>query len=416
MMAQTVRNTMDPLTRDDLRVLMSARHKCCVSLYAPTHRTGREIREDAVRLKNKINEAEEKVIEAGLRSPEARAILEPARRLLADEMFMRDLRDGLAVFAAPGFFKYYRLPVTFDEVVTANTRFHVGPLLPLLQADGRYYLLAVSQNHVRFFRGTHYTIAELYPEKLPRSLQDALQIDEFRESLQHMAYTSVGVGGPVSARAMEGGMHGHGGSSMDVRKADEIREFFVRLNHGLEEFFGEESAPLVFAGVEYLFPIFKHVCHYRRLVDAPVAGNPDGLKVEELHEKAWRIVEPIFARSLSDALERYGTQVAHGLGSSDLREVIAAARAGRVENLFVAKGAEVWGHVDEKTGAASSGTRDEPNREELLDHAAVQTLLHGGSVFAVDRDRMPDKGVIAASFRFRATEAGGEPAGNEKAV
>lgn len=414
-MAQTVRNTMDPFTRDDLRTLMNARHKCCVSLYTPTHRTGREIREDAVRLKNTINEAEEKLIAAGLRSPEARDILDPARRLLADEMFMRDLRDGLAIFAAPGFFKHYRLPVTFDEVVTANTRFHVGPLLPLLQADGRYYLLAVSQNHVRLFRGTHYTIAELYPEKLPRSLQDALKIDEFRESLQHLAYTGVGVGGPVSARAMEGGIHGHGGSSMDVRKSDEIREFFVRLNNGLDEFFGEENAPLVFAGVEYLFPIFKHVCHYRRLVDAPVTGNPDGLKIEELHDKAWRIVEPIFAKSLNDALERYGTQVSHGLGSSDLHEVITAAHAGRVENLFVAKGEEVWGRVDEKTGSASPGQEDEPGTEDLLDHAAVQTLLHGGTVFAVERDRMPNKGPIAASFRFRATEAGGEPGGNEKA-
>jgi hypothetical protein len=406
---------MDPFTRNDLRALMSARHKSCASIYTPTHRTGREIREDAVRLKNQINQAEERLVAAGLRSPEAREILEPARRLLADEMFMRDLRDGLAIFAAPGFFKYYRLPLRFEERVTANTRFQVGPLLPLLQADGRYYLLAVSQNHVRFFRGTHYTIAEMYPEKLPRSLQDALQIDEFKESLQRMTYTGVGVAGPVSARTAEAAVHGHGGSSMDVRKSDEIREFFVRLNDGLDEFFGEENAPLVFAGVEYLFPIFRHVCHYRRLVETPVTGNPDGLKVDELHEKAWRLVEPMFARSLSDALERYGTQVSHGLGSGDLREIIAAAHAGRIENLFVASGEEVWGHVDDKTGAASPGRNDEPNSEELLDHAAVQTLLHGGTVFAVDRDRMPGKGPIAASFRFRATQTGGEPGGNETA-
>lgn len=407
---------MDPFTRDDLRSLMSARHKRCVSVYTPTHRTGREIREDAVRLKNHINEAEEKLVQSGLRTPEAREIVEPMRQLQADEMFLRDLRDGLAMFGAPGFFKYYRLPVQFEELVTAGTRFHLGPLLPMLQADGRYYLLAVSQNHVRLFRGTHYTISELYPEKLPKSLQDALNIDEYRESLQHMAYTGVGVGGPVSAQAMEGGMHGHGGSSMDVRKSDEIREFFVRLNNGLEEFFGEENDPLVFAGVEYLYPIFKHVCHYRRLLDKPVTGNPDGLRLDELHAKAWKVVEPVFSKGLDDSLERYGTQVSHGLGSNDVQEVLAAAHAGRVDTLFVAKSEELWGKVDETSGGATLGAQDDPGSEELLDHAAMQTLLHGGTVYAVDRDRMPNKGLIAASFRFRAAEAGGEPSRNDRSV
>lgn len=40
------------------------------------------------------------------------------------------------------------------------------------------------------------------------------------------------------------------------------------------------------------------------------------------------------------------------------------------------------------------------NDDDLLDVAATQTLLHGGSVYAVDRAQMPDEGLLAAVFRY----------------
>jgi hypothetical protein len=38
--------------------------------------------------------------------------------------------------------------------------------------------------------------------------------------------------------------------------------------------------------------------------------------------------------------------------------------------------------------------------EDLLDLAATQTLLHGGSVYAVEREHLPDATLIAAVFRY----------------
>ena len=39
------------------------------------------------------------------------------------------------------------------------------------------------------------------------------------------------------------------------------------------------------------------------------------------------------------------------------------------------------------------------NDDDLLDIAATQTLLHGGSVSVVERGEMPDEGPLAAVLR-----------------
>lgn len=390
---------MDLFTRSDLRNLIErppAQSDSCVSIYMPAHRTGREIREDALRCKNLLNQAEERLKDAGLRSPEARAILAPLRELQEDGLFWKNQSDGLAMFAGPEFSARFRVPLAFDELLVVNRRFHVAPILPLLQGDGRFHLLAASQNRLRFFQGTRHGIGELEVAGLPKSLREALDIDEYVSALQlhKAAAPSVATGTGAAV------FHGHGGSDLDVKKKDEILQYFHRVDHGLRKFFGEARTPLVFAGVDYLFPIFREACDYRGLLDEPVSGNPDGVSARELHDKAWRIVQPWFRRDQEAALKRFHDRQAGKGQSTDLDEVLHAARAGRVETLFVAKGQTVWGVVDPDTGEAQRIAASVPGSEDLLDHAAVHTLLHDGTVYALDRSDMPAEPPLAAVFRY----------------
>jgi len=41
-----------------------------------------------------------------------------------------------------------------------------------------------------------------------------------------------------------------------------------------------------------------------------------------------------------------------------------------------------------------------PGDEDLLDLAAVQTLLNGGTVYAVELEKVPDGASLAAVFRY----------------
>jgi hypothetical protein len=151
---------MTILTRDDLRTLIRKYDGLCVSIYMPTHRVGREVQQDPIRLKNLLGKAQDRMVAGGVRAPEARELLEPAEKLLHDGLFWQRQSDGLALFVSVEMFHHYRLPFDFEELVVVTDRFHIKPLLPLLSGDGRFYVLALSQSEVRLLQGTRYSVSK----------------------------------------------------------------------------------------------------------------------------------------------------------------------------------------------------------------------------------------------------------------
>ncbi len=391
---------MEIFTHHDLRQLIEPRQRPCVSVYMPTHETGSETRQDPIRCKNLLTQAEERLIDHGLASTAARAMLKDAWQLQDDSNldFWRHQSAGLALFVDPSTTRYFRVPVPFDEHVSVGERYFVKPLLPLLEGDGRFYVLAVSQNQVRLLQASRFTVSPLSPDVLPKNLVDALNIDEYMTSIQHenVRTGAANLGAPAL-------FHGHGGSNMDRRKNDELIEYFRRLDDALQEFFGPERSPLVFAGVDYLFPIFKQSSHYRNLVDTPITGSPEAMSDKELHERAWKIVEPLFQTKQRAALEQYGDRAARNLASDDLQEILAAACEGAVEVLFLARGASVWGDIASSTGEICEHDEPTPQSRDLLEFAAGHTLSNSGSVYLLDQDKMPTAHAAAAVLRYPVT-------------
>jgi hypothetical protein len=68
--------------------------------------------------------------------------------------------------------------------------------------------------------------------------------------------------------------------------------------------------------------------------------------------------------------------------------------------LFVPVGVQRWGRVDRDTGAVALHAEAQRDDEDLLNVAAVETLLSSGTVYAVDPDEMPDAAAIAAVLRY----------------
>lgn len=78
---------MDAITMTELKTLLTGYSGWHVSLFMPTHQAGRETEQDPIRFKNLLREAEERLLATGLRSPEVRALLKPAQRLLQEPGF-----------------------------------------------------------------------------------------------------------------------------------------------------------------------------------------------------------------------------------------------------------------------------------------------------------------------------------------
>ncbi len=100
-----------------------------------------------------------------------------------------------------------------------------------------------------------------------------------------------------------------------------------------------------------------------------------------------------------DAAAQYKHHAETERASNDVRKIIPAAYDGRIESLFVASDQEQWGTFDPATHSIHMHQEAKFRDEDLLDLAATQTLLHGGSVYAVEREHMPDTAVVAAVFR-----------------
>ncbi len=64
----------------------------CVSIFMRTERTGREIQQNPIRLKNLVKEAEDRLHQLGVRSSES--LLKPVTELIDDGAFWRRQGDG----------------------------------------------------------------------------------------------------------------------------------------------------------------------------------------------------------------------------------------------------------------------------------------------------------------------------------
>lgn len=382
---------MNVLTRNNLKLLMEIHQGPCLSIFMPMHRSGQETQQDPIRFKNLLRKAEERLITRGLPAPEAKELLESAQKLLQGDrdLFHQHQSDGLAMFLSVEMFHYYLLPFVFKELVIVTDRFHIRPLLPVLSGDGRYYILALSQNKVRLLQGTHYSVNEVALADVPKNLAETLRDDDSWKELQMHSGISGGKG-KLSAIT-------HGG---EVDNKENIQRYFRRIDKGLHELLRDERAPLVLAGVDYLHTIYKEVNTYPHLMEDGIGGNPEGLSAKELHAQAWTVVRPHFQKAQQEAVDHYKQFISSGRTSNRVRKIIPPAYHGRIELLFVVPDFQQWGTFDPSTDEIHLHKKYKSGDEDLLEFAVIQTLLNGGIVYVVEPEKMPDAGSLAAVFRY----------------
>ena len=379
-------------TESNLRVLIGPQQGPCVSLFLPTHRGTKEVQQDPVRFKNLLRKAETILVSKGMSAEQVKSMFRPADTLLQDPLFWQQQSDGLAVFLSSGEFQPFRVPLEFEEMLDVDEQFHIRPLLPVLTQDGRFYLLALSQNEVRLLQGTHYGVSEIHLETLPASLKEALMYDDTQKPLQ---LHSQGLKGKGRRGAL---LHGQGAGADDAK--DGILRYFQKIDAALQRYLGPSQAPLVLAGVEYLFPIYRKANHYAHLMDRGVVGNPEPLSAEQLRSRAWEIVEPHFQEAREKALAQYHQLAGTPRASHDPKEIAAAASQGRVQVLFVSRNTHQWGHFDADTQRVRLERSQKGNAVDLLDLCTREVLLKGDQVHVLNPDEVPEGGSVAAIFRY----------------
>ena len=384
---------MDRIDRKELEGLVRAKNGPCVALYMPTERTAAQRKQNLIRFSNLIREAEEHLVSLGYPQPKAREFLEPARSLAGKGDFWEHQGDGLACFLSAEHLLCYRLPLTFDEKVVISDHFHIKPLFPLLFSIDEFFILALSLGGVKLLRCDRYGSEEVGLAGVPVSLSEALKYDQPQKQLQYHTGTPGGAGGQRAAM-----FHGQG-TGTDEHK-ENIHRFFQLLGRGLHQLLATEAKPVILAGVEYLLPIFKEAYDYPLILEPSIAGNPEGVKAEELRREGWKIMEPYSLAKQAMGAARYEQLVGRGRTSTRVEEVIVKAYQGEVDTLFLSAGVQQWGVLDERSLSVATHECPLPGDADLLDLAGVYTYLNGGTVYVVPQGSVPGGALLAAILRY----------------
>jgi hypothetical protein len=152
---------------------------------------------------------------------------------------------------------------------------------PLLQ--GHFYVLALDQKKIRLYRGDADDLHEVDMKGMPTNLADALQFHDLDEPLTYRSRRNGGTWTTIFHVGID-----------DFK--DDLVLLFRRVDQGLHKLIRTEDAvPLILAGAEFLWPIYRKANSYSHLAAGGIAGNPERWTPEELHDKAWALVEANFS-------------------------------------------------------------------------------------------------------------------------
>jgi len=387
------------ILKEQLAALAGVEAPPVVSIYLPTHEKARETRQDPIRMRNALAAVTERLVGAGHRRPEVEELLKPAQALVDDDLFWRHQAQGLAVFVAPGgLFQAHKLPIEVPEKQEVGPRPHLKPLLPLLADDGRFYVLCVRAGDCQLHQGSRFGIAEIEAEGLPSAgVAEITAETDYEQTIHAAPQARPRAGSPVGMP----GATNFGEAPEEQRKAQLI-EYLRRIDDAVKRRIGADQAPVVLVGQPEVQGHLRALSKEVRLLEEGVAKDPSALKREELHALAYEVAKPVFARGRELALDKFRARVGSNdpRAGTDLHAVVTGARFGRVDALFVAEGQSVWGHHDGMSDKVRIDQEPTAENEDLIDYAAVHSLLGGAPVWVLPRDQMPAEAPACATFRF----------------
>ncbi len=378
---------MELFTKEHLKELIEKQADLSISVFVPTYRANRND-ENYIGFKNAVKEVKSNLTERGLEEEEIKDLMEPLVQMLDDEEFWKFQSDGLAVFRTKDTFEYFTVPLHFENFTYIGAEFYLKPMVDLLSHDEEFYLMAISLNKIRLFDCTRYSLEEIdisgmFPENVEASKWFK---DENPTQQSHSLPTNE--------------LHGHG-ANKDSR-TDDIRRFFRDVKTGMRDFFRGKRKKLMLAGVDHVVELCRETLDYPYTYETHIYGNHDDTNPLLLHEQAVSIIEQQFNVKLQEEVDSTVEMLDTDMAGKDLKQIVKASVSGKIDKLFVKNREVAWGYFDEEQFKVEPTASKDNGEICLLNKAAVETILNGGTVHLIDRDNVPAKlgsSKVFASYR-----------------
>jgi hypothetical protein len=385
-------------TGDDLQHLARTEREQAVSILLPAHPRGQEKRQDPLRFRNLVDEAQSHLEARGIRDTET--LVKPLRDLQGETPSWADNgAPGLAFYLAagedrdPGIWALSHEP---DAFAVVDTRYHVLPIVRTVSGEEVFYILALGQDEIRFLRATPRHVERVELPEAPDDFGDILGLYMQDDQLQWHTETSPATGEP-ERKAM---FHGQGVATDERDRKKKLMEYIQRVEDAVTRRLKGDQARLLIAATEPLNGLYRQANQYHGLDERTLKGHPERTPDKELLQRAMDLLGDLAAPKRQEAIERFGNADARGQTVTSLDEALQATRRAQAGAIFLRDGEHRWGGYDAAEGTVTQHPERQPGDIDLLNRLAVHGLEHGAQVYLVSAEEMPSADPVAATLRF----------------
>lgn len=357
-----------------------------ITITLPTHRKGEETKQDPIRFKNQLTEAENKLKKAGKKDPEIQKLLKPALELLDKPLFWSHSDKSLAVYIYEDGFNYFKLPYDVKEMVYVNDHFLITPLLPMTSMDGTFCILTVSRENVRLLHCTRNEVSDITPEDAPTGVSEYLEVNPEKQLQFH-----------TGAVGQDAQFFGHGANEED--RMIIVEQFFRELEKEVTRTLNERKDPLILAGLKENITLYNKINNYGRVIDSSIDKSPDEKSDKELKDEGWKIIQSYFLKDMYNSLDLFSEKTNDRV-SNNLSEIIESTVMGKTQTIFISSGETKWGMYDAENHTVKYSNNPSDKDVELLNWLSIKGYNTGSNVYILPKEEMPMNSMVAAEYRF----------------
>ena len=344
-----------------------------VSILMPTHRRERDNAQDPIRLRNLVTEAKDRIQADPAVSRADRMDIFGQIDQALEQIDPYYAEEGLALFVAPGEHQVWTLDRTVPARVVISDTFLTRNLVAMQAADQRYWVMAVSADHVTLWNGERERAVQEKSGAFPlaRSLEDP--DSERKERIGDLPSTFT----------------------------DELtRQFLREADAALVAVLATEPRPVYVVGEAQALALLDDV---GTAVKGAVARVTLGGLAQGPAEAVWQAVQPALAAHAAEEVAAVEQELEKAVGRKDfaagIDEVWQKVSAGRIALLAV--------EDDYRTTVRDDGDHLVPAesgevgaRDDIVDEVVEHALDTGARVRFVPNDTLAGSGRIAAVLRY----------------
>jgi hypothetical protein len=361
---QAVAPMANMLNFDDLKRLASVSGPC-LTIFQPLQENYPLSVKQLTCIMSGIQKADKMLAEKGVDPAQRGEMLRPLIKV-ASNTDWTGRKGTLIMFRAPDCTIVNFWPDTLEARVHFGDEFFILPLLDGVASVRNFWLLALSINEVRLFRGSIKGLADVaLPAGVPKSVSAHEQSDQPDHSLRNRSTAGPSVGNMKGVQ--------FGTSAETERRHGWLHDYFKELDRGIRPILNADPQPLILAGVAREVALYREVNTWQPLVSGAVHGSHKAIDPKALFARAAQLIADYSEHTGDTSGKEMESAADRGLFLMEPSETIRAAHSGRIDSLFVSP---------EAPGFAG--------HETMVNSVALATIRNSGSVQVVHGMQLPE--------------------------